>query len=584
MNLLYCGDSNIKDGLFLSIKSILKVEKEVLNIYVLSMDYLNYKKIDSDFIDYLDTLVKEVNKKSFVKLIDMTSIYQEHECKANKDTLFTPYCMLRLYSDLVDLPSKILYLDTDVLAYRSFKDFYNINNTNYELVGVLDYYGSHVYKKNPFKKDYLNSGVLLFNLDLLKKEDILKKARKMCATKKMLLPDQSALNILCKHKLIVDRKYNEQKAMQSDTVLRHFTTTFKFFPRIKTQKVKPWQINRMHDVLNCHEFDWLLDEYKEWLQMNKKIIPIFFTIDDAFAPFASVAIKSLLDNANQNYFYHIHIVNNGLSEENITKILELETSYSKIMFNNMDERLKAITDKKGTRLREDYFSLAIFFRIFIPDCFKEYDKALYIDADTIILDDISKLYNTDLEGNYIGGCVDTSCFGIKDITNYFTNGVGVDYREYINSGVILFDMKILRDKGFADKFLYLFNKYNFGNVDPDQSYINAMLKGKIKYLDGKWDTMPTEGGKRCDNPGIVHFNLFKKPWHYDNVLYEDEFWSYAKKTAYYEKIKEIKENYTDEDKQKDDKSLEAMLKRCREIVKDEVTFKTVFDSGKEDRL
>ena len=199
MNLLYCGDSNIKDGLFLSIKSILKVEKGTLNIYVLSMDYLNYKKIDSDFITYLDTLVKEVNKDSYV------------------------------------------------------------------------------YKKNPFKKDYLNSGVLLLNLDLLKKEDILRKAREMCATKRMLLPDQSALNILCKHKLIVDRKYNEQKAMQDDTVLRHFTTTFKFFPRIKTQKVKPWQIDRMHDILNCHEFDWLLDEYKEFLKMNKKIIPIFFT-------------------------------------------------------------------------------------------------------------------------------------------------------------------------------------------------------------------------------------------------------------------------------------------------------------------
>ena len=70
------------------------------------------------------------------------------------------------------------------------------------------------------------------------------------------------------------------------------------------------------------------------------------------------------------------------------------------------------------------------------------------------------LYNTDLEGNYIGGCVDTSCFEIKDITNYFTNGVGVDYREYINSGVILFDMKTLREKKFADKFLYLFYKYN----------------------------------------------------------------------------------------------------------------------------
>ena len=139
MNLLYCGDSNIKDGLFLSIKSILKVEKEVLNIYVLSMDYLNFKKIDEKFIEYLDALVKTVNKDSFVKLIDMTKIYEGNECKANKDTMFTPYCMLRLYSDLVDLPSKILYLDTDVLAYRSLKDFYDINNANYELVGVLDY-------------------------------------------------------------------------------------------------------------------------------------------------------------------------------------------------------------------------------------------------------------------------------------------------------------------------------------------------------------------------------------------------------------------------------------------------------------
>ena len=584
MNLLYCGDSNIKDGLYLSIKSILQVEKDVLNIYVLSMNYLNYKIIDKEFIEALDTLVKSVNKDSKVSLIDMSEVYKNNECKANRDTLFTPYCMLRLYADLVELPRKILYLDTDVLAYKSFREFYDIDNSTYEIVGTLDYYGSHIYKKNIFKKDYLNSGVLLLNLDLLKKNDVLKKARELCASKKMLLPDQSALNILCKHKLVVDRKYNEQKSMQEDTVLRHFTTTFKFFPMIKTQKVKPWQIDRVHYILNCHEFDWLLDEYKEWKMQNSKIIPVFFTIDDNFAPFLSVAVKSLLDNASHEYFYNIHIVNNGLSEENKEKISSLETDYSKIIFNNMDERLKAITDKKGTRLREDYFSLAIFFRIFIPDCFKEYDKALYIDSDTLVTDDISKLYNTDLEGNYIGGCVDTSCFPVKDITNYFTNGVGVAYREYINSGVILFDMKTLRDKKFAEKFLYLFNKYNFGNVDPDQSYINAILKGHIKYLDGRWDTMPVDGGKEIPNPGIVHFNLFKKPWHYDNVMYEKEFWECAKKSPYYKEIKMIKDNYTDDDKKKDDECLEAMLKRCREIVNDEVTFKSVFDSGKEERL
>ena len=584
MNLLYCGDSNIKDGLYLSIKSILNVEECVLNIYVLSMNYMKYKIIDGDFIEYLDTLVKKTNKDSSVKLIDMTEVYKKNECKANKDTMFTPYCMLRLYCDLIDLPSKIMYLDTDVLAYRSFKEFYDIDNSQYEIVGVLDYYGSHVYKKNIFKKDYLNSGVLLYNLEMLKANDILRKAREMCASKKMLLPDQSALNILCKHKLIVPNKYNEQKCMRDDTVLRHFTTTFKFFPRFKTQKVKPWDVDKVHEVLNCHEFDWLLDDYKDWKKKTKKIIPIFFTIDDAFAPFVSVAICSLLANANPDYFYNIHIVNNGLSEANKEKILTLENDFSKIIFNNMDERLKAITDKKGTRLREDYFSLAIFFRIFIPDCFKEYDKALYIDSDTVIVDDVSKLYNIDLGGKYIGGCPETSCIGIDEITNYFTNGVGVDYHEYINSGMLLFDMKALRDSNFADKFLSLFHKYNFGNVDPDQSYINAILKDKKKLIDNRWNATISKDNKIVENPGIIHFNLFKKPWHYDNVCCEDIFWQYAKKTPYFNEIKAIKDKYSDQDKLKDAKSLEAMISRCQEIVKDEVTFKSVFDNGKEERL
>lgn len=584
MNLLYCGDSNIKDGLYLSIRSILEVEKGILNIYVLSMNYLDYKMIDREFIYSLDTLVKGVNPNSKVSLIDMSDVYKNNECKANKDTLFTPYCMLRLYADLVELPKKILYLDTDVLAYKSFKEFYEIDNSTYEVVGALDYYGSHIYKKNIFKRDYLNSGVLLLNLDLLKKNDILKKARELCASKKMLLPDQSALNILCKHKLIVDRKYNEQKSMQKDTVFRHFTTTFKFFPVIKTQKVKPWQIDRVHEILNCHEFDWLLREYKEWKMQNSKIIPVFFTIDDNFAPFLSVALKSLLDKASQEYFYNIHIVNNGLSEENKNKILSLETDYAKIMFNNMDERLRTITDKKGTRLREDYFSLAIFFRIFIPDCFKEYDKAIYIDSDTLVLDDISKLYNIDLGDNYIGGCTETSCLGMDDITNYFTNGVGVNYKEYMNSGMLVFDMKALREQHFAEKFLYLFKKYNFGNVDPDQSYINAILKNKKLLIDNRWNATVSKDNKLIDNPGIIHFNLFKKPWHYDNVAGEKYFWEYAKKTPYYEEIKSIKDNYTLEDKKKDDECLNSMIRRCREIVNDDVTFKSVFDSGKEERL
>ncbi len=319
--------------------------------------------------------------------------------------------------------------------------------------------------------------------------------------------------------------------------------------------------------------------------MKKEIIPIFFTIDNNFAPFLSVAIKSMLDNASSDYFYNVHVVHNGLTSQNMEKLKSLKTENSEIIFSEMTHNLECIEDKVENKLRTDTFTLAIFFRIFIPEMFKEYDKAIYIDADTCIVGDISKLYNTDLEGNLIGGCVDKSIVGIKPIEEYFTNGVGVDYHEYINSGVLLLNMKKLRERKIADKFLYLFNKYHFENVDPDQAYINAMCKGNIKFLDNRWDVMPTKGGTLVDNPGIIHYNLFLKPWHYSGIMYEQEFWDYAKKTPYYDEILNIKNNFTDEDKKKDDEALEMMLSRCNYICSlKEGNFKDIFDSGKESRL
>ncbi len=264
MNILYCGDSNIVDGLIISILSLIKHEKQPLYIYIFSMDYIDKKSVSKKVSKTLDNLVKSVNKDSFVKLIDTQNYFLQDTPTSNINTIFTPYCMLRLYADLIpNMPNKILYLDNDVVAKQSFKEFYDIDNSKYELVGVRDFYGKYFYSKNRIKKDYLNSGVLLLNLELIKKNGSFNKARKMCKKRKMLLPDQAALNKCCKKKLIVKRKYNEQHAMKKDTVFRHFTTTFKFFPYFRTQKIKPWNIDRLHEILKCHDFDDILDEYKK---------------------------------------------------------------------------------------------------------------------------------------------------------------------------------------------------------------------------------------------------------------------------------------------------------------------------------
>ena len=56
-------------------------------------------------------------------------------------------------------------------------------------------------------------------------------------------------------------------------------------------------------------------------------------------------------------------------------------------------------------------------------------------------------------------------------------------------------------------------------------------------------------------------NLAFKPWKFDNTLYEEYFWKYAKKTEFYNQIVDIKANYTEEDRLKDsegDKKLRAL--------------------------
>lgn len=274
MNILYCGDEKTIDGLLISILSLIKNVPEPLNIYIITMSLETDKKkfyaLPSHYEDFLDNTVKRHSEESFVKFIDITDMYKSEMPKVNIETRFTPYCMLRLFADKIsDIPDKILYLDNDVICRRDCTEFYNQDNEKLELIGVLDYYGSWFFRNNIFKRDYLNSGVLLLNLKLIRHTGLFEKSRCMCAEKKMFMPDQSALNKLAVFKKIVPRCYNEQRKLKSDTVLQHFTTGFRFLPWIHTITVKPWNIKEMHNKLKLYEYDDILEEYTRLIEKIK---------------------------------------------------------------------------------------------------------------------------------------------------------------------------------------------------------------------------------------------------------------------------------------------------------------------------
>ena len=104
----------------------------------------------------------------------------------------------------------------------------------------------------------------------IRKTGLFKACRELLKSEELFMPDQSAINRLSSSKKIFPRKYNEQNKLHHDTVFRHFTTTFRFFPIIKTVTVKPWQKERLHKVLGVYELDELLREWEEFKQIKTK--------------------------------------------------------------------------------------------------------------------------------------------------------------------------------------------------------------------------------------------------------------------------------------------------------------------------
>lgn len=306
-------------------------------------------------------------------------------------------------------------------------------------------------------------------------------------------------------------------------------------------------------------------------------IPVFYTISDSYTPYAAVSIQSLINHVDSQRDYTITLLVQEISVENKTALENLSTENVHVnVFHIKDAMVQRIDNGEENYLRGQFFTMSIFYRLFIPELFPQYDKCVYLDADTIINADIAELYDINLEGNMFASCPDLSIRYMPLLQEYITKCQGIlPPEKYINNGVIVFDMKAFRDKKFIDKFFYLMEKYHFDNIDPDQAYMNEMCEDKIYHLPKEWDSMPNESIPEFKNPKIVHYNLFFKPWHFADVQYGDYFWNVAKTTDFYNQLKQELDAFTDEDRQRARDGLEAMAQKVKKIEQEKYTWAKV---------
>ncbi|MBQ7337178.1 MAG: lipopolysaccharide biosynthesis protein [Clostridia bacterium] len=265
VNLLFCGNDGVFDGVLTCALSILHRSRldEPFHFYLFTMDVRHlgekYTPITNEHVRFFEDTVRAYHPENRVSMFDVSTLYAEEFAGCpNEGAYCSPYTLIRLLADRVEgLPDKMLYLDADIMFNRDIHLLYDIDVSEVEYAAARDHYGKYLVHPN-----YVNAGVLLWNLKYMRETGILARARELLRQKKLTFADQSALIRSTTKKKMLPQKFNDQKFLHKSTVVRHFSKRLFYLPYPHTDNIKQWQIERVHSVFGYRQFDDIYEKYQ----------------------------------------------------------------------------------------------------------------------------------------------------------------------------------------------------------------------------------------------------------------------------------------------------------------------------------
>ena len=308
------------------------------------------------------------------------------------------------------------------------------------------------------------------------------------------------------------------------------------------------------------------------LTKNLPEVPIFFATDDNYVPFLAVAMTSLLVNASKDHFYKIYILTTSLKREYAEQlqliVKDCAPDNASLDFVSLRDEMEK---SQGAFHLRHYYSRETYCRIFIPRFFPQYEKVIYLDCDIVVTGDISELYNTDVGDNLVAAAPEEVMSDFDVFGNYVEKALDINRSKYFSAGILLINADLYRKENIEGKFIELMNRFVF-RVTQDEDYLNVLCKDRVKWLPLDWNksAYAVEGRAKFDPTKlkIIHYKINWKPWHYDNVLYEEYFWMYAQQTFLYDNILKIKASYSDDLKQRDQAQFVELAKMAEDDAKD----------------
>lgn len=212
-------------------------------------------------------------------------------------------------------------------------------------------------------------------------------------------------------------------------------------------------------------------------------VNIVYAANDHYAALAGVSMYSLFENNRECSELCVYVLSDHISIININNLQKVGEKYQrKVEIIDIREALKIFEQKgAGKYANENGGGYAAFAKLLIPDVIPNEKRIVYLDCDTLILDNIADLGQMSMNGKALGMAQDC-------IQNRYKKFICVDEgRNYFNSGVIVFDILKWKENRCMERLLWHLENVRSHYPLPDQDLINVVLYDDIFCLHMKYN-------------------------------------------------------------------------------------------------
>jgi lipopolysaccharide biosynthesis glycosyltransferase len=271
-------------------------------------------------------------------------------------------------------------------------------------------------------------------------------------------------------------------------------------------------------------------------------IVIAFACDEGYSKHVAVVMQSILVNAAIEDRHEFHILTMNLSSDAENRLLEIATRGNATV---LVHRLKV---ERLAGFPTASLPLETYLRLLLPDLLPEYEKILYLDADLIVLDSLSNLWDFPIGDKAIAAAIDSITIFRGTTLEHFKALQLSDEHSYFNAGVLLLNLEVLREM----QLLEIVKKWTAEHADlminSDQDVLNVILAGNVSYFHLRWNLqapliIPIKLGWKCSqehekavaDPGIIHYVSYRKPWRKEfKIPYQSLYFKYLAQTPWKE--------------------------------------------------